>query len=448
MNAASATRTGRVRFAMLDAVLAAAVLAAALFVTVALVVGVALGPSLAPASATPSGSVAGPQLWVQQPTPPTGQPDAVLSDIDCISATHCVAVGGSGPTSSEFVLAEAWDGTDWSIQTPATLRPDIRASLTSVSCVGEDFCMAVGAAQRTATYQTFVELWNGTEWTVIPSPNAGSGNNLLAHVDCATTTFCVAVGYAGGARENEGLVLMWDGSVWTQVTTPALSVEGSLFAGVSCPSAVDCRMVGYTYTGENAPVVEHWDGSAWSVETIPNPGSNPGLLSIDCVDSSNCMAVGLRRSGAGQVGFSMRLHDGVWDPVPDLSFGHGMSNFASVSCVDATHCVGVGRATDLGPLSLAVDPTISGGSDPVHAAATQYPPAIALFDGGAWTVEPDPAGGFTSMDIGLYGVSCPTAIRCLTVGSSYTAGGFTPIVFASVQPPAPPSPPVPPAFTG
>jgi hypothetical protein len=41
-----------------------------------------------------------------------------------------------------------------------------------------------------------VEVWDGTSWSVQPSPNRGAGNNELDWVSCVTAGSCVAVGSA------------------------------------------------------------------------------------------------------------------------------------------------------------------------------------------------------------------------------------------------------------
>ena len=410
---------------------------------VALVVGLALGPLPGQASAAPSSAMATPTQWSVQPTPPIDAISSGLQGIDCTSATHCVAVGGSGPNGTEQPLIEVWNGSEWAVQNAAPPGDGLQGSLQSVSCVRESFCMAVGIAARTDVFLPFIETWNGSDWSVVPAPSVGSGHNVLERVDCASSTFCVAVGFAAGAVDNEGLVLTWDGADWTIATMPSLAPAGSLFTGVSCPGIDDCRIVGYRYDGGSVPLVERWNGIDWQIEAIPTMAPNSYLADISCVDASNCMVVGEHRSGVGSKGLSMVLHDGTWELQPDVTFGEEQSSFAAVSCADAAHCVGVGRATRVTVAALVVDPL-------TPVVDTEYPPPIATWDGSAWTVDPDPAGGFVSIDLSLVDVSCPTTINCLTVGSTYDRGRFRPLALGTVVPPAPPPPPEPlvPAFTG
>jgi hypothetical protein len=43
---------------------------------------------------------------------------------------------------------------------------------------------------------TLIEHWNGSAWTIVPSPNVGSGNNSLAAVAARSANDVWAVGYA------------------------------------------------------------------------------------------------------------------------------------------------------------------------------------------------------------------------------------------------------------
>jgi hypothetical protein len=66
-----------------------------------------------------------------------------------------------------------------------------------VSCVSAAACTAVGYDYETPTAQrTLVESWNGTKWSVVPSPNPGS-DDILNGVSSASVAACTAVGSNG-----------------------------------------------------------------------------------------------------------------------------------------------------------------------------------------------------------------------------------------------------------
>jgi hypothetical protein len=69
-------------------------------------------------------------------------------------------------------------------------------------------CTAVGLSSYLLrgrfTYRTLIESWNGTAWTVVPSPNGvlGISINLLESVSCPSATTCAAAGHYGNASSS------------------------------------------------------------------------------------------------------------------------------------------------------------------------------------------------------------------------------------------------------
>ena len=72
------------------------------------------------------------------------------------------------------------------------------------SCVTPRACTAVGF-HGLLPGRTLVETWNGTKWTVVPSPNAGpaSAANILESVSCVSARACTAVGGSSPARPQQ-----------------------------------------------------------------------------------------------------------------------------------------------------------------------------------------------------------------------------------------------------
>jgi hypothetical protein len=108
----------------------------------------------------------------------------------------CVAVGNYwNENGTPLTLVESWNGSAWSIVS----SPDVASkdnysnSLAGVSCTGATGCMAVGSTSSGQGDQTLAEAWDGTSWTIGTSPNPGVENSL-ASVSCVTSTDCVAVG--------------------------------------------------------------------------------------------------------------------------------------------------------------------------------------------------------------------------------------------------------------
>ena len=53
----------------------------------------------------------------------------------------------------------------------------------AVSCVSPTFFVAVGRYIAEGE-KPLVESWNGTEWSIVPSPERGTGGNALNAVSC------------------------------------------------------------------------------------------------------------------------------------------------------------------------------------------------------------------------------------------------------------------------
>src|SRR5947208_2708107 len=52
-------------------------------------------------------------------------------------------------------------------------------SLVPVAAISSNDVWAVGYYTLTDRYQTLIEHWDGTQWSIVPSPNPGALNSLL-----------------------------------------------------------------------------------------------------------------------------------------------------------------------------------------------------------------------------------------------------------------------------
>ena len=111
-------------------------------------------------------------------------------------------------------MAEQWNGTAWTVVSTPNPDGESIVDLTGISCIGSAWCTAVGQGFVTGTgYQSLVEQWNGSTWSIVPSPNVPTVNNFLQGVDCFSMTSCSAVGYVRLRATPEALA--WNGTTWT-----------------------------------------------------------------------------------------------------------------------------------------------------------------------------------------------------------------------------------------
>lgn len=91
-----------------------------------------------------------------------------LNSVSCISATSCMAVGDdqNAAVTADTTVAAQWNGATWTIV--STPSPATFSALISVSCTSPTFCSAVGASSPTATgvVSPVAETWNGSTWSL------------------------------------------------------------------------------------------------------------------------------------------------------------------------------------------------------------------------------------------------------------------------------------------
>ena len=213
--------------------------------------------------------------------------NSALNGIAAIAPNNVYAVGYQ-PASNGAVLPliEHFDGHAWSVvQAPTSSTTG--NTLTSVSATSANDVWAVGTStdEPTTSIQTLVEHFDGTEWTIVPSPNplpkAFLNQNVLSSVKAITSTDATAVGFAlnGGLLQTLTLIEHWDGKQWSIVSSPNPSNGAGAFntlTGVSGFSSTDLYAVGFfnnpSASGEPETLVEHFDGTTWSIISSPTQG--------------------------------------------------------------------------------------------------------------------------------------------------------------------------------
>lgn len=142
---------------------------------------------------------------------------ADLSGVSCPAVGHCVAVGYALPDEALGLaaMAPAWNGHAWKLMTVAT--PGAPASLSDVSCVRATHCLAVGFRTGTSKAEfPLAQLWNGRTWKTITRMPATSGG--LTGISCPRTDRCVAVGETAAQRT---FAATWNGRSWHVSKTPS-----------------------------------------------------------------------------------------------------------------------------------------------------------------------------------------------------------------------------------
>jgi hypothetical protein len=238
--------------------------------------------------------------WTYQTLPSAANSTPTLDSVSCTgrAATACTAVGGDAvqADAATVPIAEVFTGTAWSLVPPVAVAGDNDVALSGVSCTSADACIAVGSngdQELAVTSAALAERWNGSAWSVLPTPASPAGDfTELTAVSCRYATVCTAV----GRLDNEhSTAQRWNGRTWsTQTTANPSDASETVLDGVSCPTLFSCTAVG-TATSATPVVVEQWSPLRWAAQTIPAAAAAPaaGAASVACWAAGSCMAVGL-----------------------------------------------------------------------------------------------------------------------------------------------------------
>jgi hypothetical protein len=361
-------------------------------------------------------AAAGP--WKVQSSPNVGSLANALGGVSALSRTDAWAVGTTQQEGgTDFhTLAEHWDGSSWSV----VPSPDggILDRLNSVVQLASDDAWAVGEDYNldVQAYQTLVEHWDGSSWTIVPSPSRGTRYDSLQSVVAVGPSDLWAVGVSqtsGSTIRNLTLTEHWDGASWTIVPSPNRPQETSAWLlGVTAVSSTDVWAVGFDHTGALA---EHWNGASWSIVNTPNPGGALGdLTSVDALGASDIWAVGNSRV-PGQQSRTLTEHwnGASWTIVSSPSNGTLNNFLAGVTALSLTDVWAVGTyAKDLG-LGFA------------NRTITEH------WDGTSWTIVPSPNPG-TDSDV-LLGSAAVGASAVFAVGGFEATGAQRTLVLVNTH---------------
>jgi hypothetical protein len=247
--------------------------------------------------------------WTAVATPVAG---ASLRAVDGSGANDVWAVGTAGAGT----LTERWNGVAWAAVPSPNPVGGTAPHLSGVKAFSATDAWAVGSysAATNPIARTLIERWDGTSWSIVPSPNPDVEVNLLTDVDGASATDVWAIGNVGheayGGTPRGGLVLHWDGATWSRVAVPGTVSDGTInfpsLEDVYVVSATDVWIVGRAFSWtvfKTVPIALHWNGSTWQ-RTVFNaaPNDGAGFKTVAALSSTQVYAMGTviaRWTGSG-----------------------------------------------------------------------------------------------------------------------------------------------------
>jgi hypothetical protein len=243
---------------------------------------------------------------------------------------------------------------------------------------------------------TLAHHFDGTNWTAYPLPNVGVQENCLLGVSMPSAGTAWAVGYyVNGKFQQQTLIEYFNGSVWSVVPSPSPGALQNILYGVAAISNSDVWAVGAEEdsTGLWHTLTEHWDGSAWSVINAVDAGTTGNqFYAVKALASKNVYAVG-QKSGAGFPGEALIEHwDGnAWSVVDGPADTFASALPLGVTATASTLTIVGQQETDTAPyttyvaageptkLSIASTPDAGFGENDLFGAAIGA-------DGSTWAV--------------------------------------------------------------
>jgi hypothetical protein len=355
--------------------------------------------------------------WSIQPSPnPPDANQSELSAVACAKGGTCMAVGWYATLQEErSTLAERWDGSTWSIEPTPNPAGALGTWLDGVACPSSNDCEAVGTSLLSDRTIGVVERWNGSTWSIVPTPRPHSADVAFNGVSCLNPKDCTAVGGfrkwdAAYQTRQQPLAERWDGTTWRIETTPdPQAPDGSSLDGVACTASASCEAVGtYSYAGmpfRDSVFAMGWNGRKWGLQDQPNPGQLPKVyeFAVACSEPDACTSVGTWNDTGRYHALAERWDGTSWSRQrapnwPDFQ----SSELNDVSCPGGSTCIAVG--------DWAKSKYGRGGGILVERWA-----------GEGWTLEspPAPPDGKGA----LRGVVCGSPTACVAVGTGSLPGG-------------------------
>jgi hypothetical protein len=274
-------------------------------------------------------------------------------------------------------------------------------TLAAITSAGPAEAWAVGSSAN-GPFTTVTAEWNGSAWTVVPSPNPSS-QDFLDGVSAAPGGGVWAVGNEESSSPSQPMAMHWDGTAWTVVPAHGVAPDTGGYTGtfIGVVAITDSHVI----------AVGFWNAQAQSLVadlcpfTVGNTGfapssatvSGPGAAAYWVIPASDTSGHDL----ADGTGFGL-FDSGVKAPGSTYAFAFPASGTYTVrdSSDGATEQIGV-------PILVEQN---SGGQSGLEWASAP-PPSGARFD------VQDIAPGGTTFTHYLDTIQTGTAARGLPAGT-------------------------------
>jgi len=340
------------------------------------------------------------QQWAAIPSPSPSSYGNVLYGVYAVSENEVWASGYYDTLVSGLTylktLTEKWNGSSWSVIPSPNPPNSMISNLTAIKGLSSDNVYAAGySAGIPATSQILIMHWNGSEWNIQSSPQILGGAELEdICIISANNIWAVGDRNVGVPGPDVGtLTVHWNGTVWDTIPSPNVADKQNFLRGIAAVSPTDIWAVGYYHflTQPYRSLIMHWNGSVWNVVTSPNIGLESFLYSVSVVASNDIWASGQYNNNGTSAPLFMHWNGSSWSIVASPGGGQSVS---AISSNDAWS-VGSSIARWNGTSWVNV-------SSPVPANGALYS-LSAISSSNMWAAGSFPLGGVSQTLIMHYG---------------------------------------------
>ncbi len=336
--------------------------------------------------------------WFVLKTPNVGRFANKLTATTALSSTDAWAVGCTFDTNANcHTLTEHWNGSAWSVVPSPDQAGAAITELLGVSGDSPTDVWAVGdfILRNQTGGGAFVLHWDGSTWRQVATAQGGIGGLQAVSAIAPDDVWAV-----GGAN----LIEHWDGQRWSVVAPPPTGLHGGDLQGVTALSPIDVWAVGSSFDGafRSHAVILHWNGASWSVSPSPDTGPYSSLVGVSAVSANDVWAVG-QDFPSNTATLAEHWNGTSWTVVPAPNVP--LSRLTGVAAVSSTDVWAVGSAT------------VSGGPTGITTQTL-----AERWNGSQWTVSPTPTTGFAASEFGADtglqgGAVAATSTAIFAVGS-------------------------------
>jgi hypothetical protein len=316
----------------------------------ALIGVVTVGGGADPATGATSGADGTCGSWAVVASPDVGANGSSFTGVSASSETDVWAVGNYFTGGIVYkTLIEHWDGGVWTVEPSRNIGTRTN-SLNGVASLSATDAWAVGFYDDGTTFRTLAEHWNGTKWSVVPTPNDGAGENALQAVVAIAPNDVWAVGYRQATTSGSPRLTLaehWNGTAWSVVPTPNVGTDENFLWSVTGLATDDLWAVGSWSTPWFQTLAMHWDGDHWSVVSTPNQGDGNNVLYAALeVGPSQTLAVGNWLDASNTPTLAERWDGSMWKIARSQSPGDAFNFLTGLAAHDRRDAWSVGWRQD------------------------------------------------------------------------------------------------------